>query len=585
MFKRLTFSVLIAIIFTFVLAVSVILAGLLLLREHSETVLNGAIQNYLQSGIQVSDRMENFRLDLEADARTLFSNEEIQAIVQNPDQAAGETVFAKEASTLVSFGYTMYYYLYNITYYTSFGQVYQYGSPIDVMKDPFSSELYRKAFRYAGTIVYNGYNNTTEKYDYAILSYADDYTITGLMVFSFNKSFIYWSLLYDLMSQMDSVYIVDENNIVQASSSFRDIGSVYDGPMPDNSEESGVSRSYDQYVFFSNIKGGNNFAYPRVWRIVFTVNADKLMAPVSESMRKMMFYLAAVILVGIGATWVTAYWINRPVKKLTHAMRTVISDDSIMKKVNPGKYVTREYHILVESYNAMMEHIQKLINDVAEERLMLYDMEQRVLRNQIDAHFLCNSLQVIGLQVLEQNADQAYDMICELNHLISENLHSISSYTTISHEIEYLKRYIAIIKLKYEKKIQFRIQQNLPDKDARLPRLIIQPLVENAIVHGVSMSLTSGLIVISVEKVKDKLQIIVTDNGDGMTAKALENLLESVTAEETQKATHIGLRNVYRRLTLLYGKAMQFTLSSQLYRGTQVTIKLPYETTGQENGE
>lgn len=567
------------ILFTLLLVLTVSFTGVLLLKEHSGTVMQTAKENYLRLSDQISDNLNDLRGDLEADAKVLMNRENIRLLAQ-PNVVHGETLFESEMETLVTFGRDTYTFLYNVTYYTQ-NAVYQYGQPMPIMGQPFSSPLYMSAFKYAGNLIYGGFDMETDKYIFAILTCNDHYDITGMMVFAFNRGLL-WKRLHPMSVTLDSIFVLNEENIVLYSAASKQIGTRYtdDNILEEGSAQSSFERD-GYFVFCTSITGGSISNYPKLWHVVFTVDSHRLMRPVADSLETMFNNILGVIAIGILITWLLALLVNQPLRWLTTAMQTVSEGGGLGVTVASPLYATREIRTLTDAFNAMMRRIEKLVRDVSSERYMAREMEQRVLQNQINAHFLCNSLQVIGLQALDQNDSKVYASVCDLSYLITENLHHKLPMATIRQEIDYISRYISIVKLKYEDKIAFTLDVQPQAMDICIPRLVLQPLVENAIRHGVAMKIGAGRVDVKIRCETDKLALLIEDNGDGMSVRTLQELLQAIARESDNGSGHIGLRNVYRRLRLIYGEQAQFSIESQLYQGTRVAVRLPCLTMDQ----
>lgn len=226
---------------------------------------------------------------------------------------------------------------------------------------------------------------------------------------------------------------------------------------------------------------------------------------------------------------------------------------------------------LLFSKKLSMEN-KRLIDEVS----LIYERERkaeiRALQSQINPHFLYNTLDTIQWKALDYNAYEIAEMIQKLSQVFRISLSDGKEYIPVEQEIKHVQSYLDIQKIRYKDQFDYTLTV---DKDAEsliIPKLIIQPLVENSIYHGIKGMEEKGLIDISIRLVDERIVIIVADNGKGMDKKALDHLKNDLTSHaETE---HYGLHNIYEKLHLTYGRGFSFELSNN--HGFSVTIKLPF---------
>ena len=207
-----------------------------------------------------------------------------------------------------------------------------------------------------------------------------------------------------------------------------------------------------------------------------------------------------------------------------------------------------------------------------------------MLQYQLNPHFLFNTLQLISWKAYEYEAYPVCDMISSLSYMLQTDLYSNENKVyTLRDEMEYIKQYTLIIRCKYNNKIA--IHTSIPEHllDCIIPKLIIQPFLENSINHGLAPKPTPGVVSISVEQCDQDLLCIIEDDGVGIDNKVLQNIrsLDSPATSidnPNKNGHHIALSNIKTRLELLYGKNYGFTITSQLSFGTRVELRIPYQT-------
>ena len=210
-------------------------------------------------------------------------------------------------------------------------------------------------------------------------------------------------------------------------------------------------------------------------------------------------------------------------------------------------------------------------------------MEFEMLASQINPHFLYNTLETIRMQALScGNRDVATSikLLGRSMRYVLEN--TGTSFTTLTKELEYIRTYLAIQQLRFGDKVNYRIdvEDSLDTDGCRILPLLLQPIVENAILHGLVDRERDGLITISIhtgqtEDSKNDLYILIQDNGSGMSTAALDALLAHVQEHDTSDRQSIGLYNINQRIQLLYGENYYMHIKSQPGEGTTVTLKIP----------
>ena len=236
------------------------------------------------------------------------------------------------------------------------------------------------------------------------------------------------------------------------------------------------------------------------------------------------------------------------------------------------------------SMNHMADTIQNLLEQQKEQEKKKRELELQMLQYQLNPHFLFNTLQLISWKAYEYEAYPVCDMISSLSYMLQTDLYSNENKVyTLRDEMEYIKQYTLIIRCKNNNKmaIQNFILEHL--LDCIIPKLIIQPFLENSINHGLAPKSTPGVVSISVEQCDQDLLCIIEDDGVGIDNKVLQNIrsLDSPATSidnPNKNGHHIALSNIKTRLELLYGKNYGFTITSQLSFGTRVELRIPYQT-------
>lgn len=241
-----------------------------------------------------------------------------------------------------------------------------------------------------------------------------------------------------------------------------------------------------------------------------------------------------------------------------------------------------EFGFVFRTFNKMSENIKNLIDTVYKEQLVMKQSEINALQAQINPHFLYNTLESINWKAKIHGDDEVSEMISAFSYIIEANLNrSNEKFIPVYKEIEYIQSYKFLIQKRFGKKIEFNLAIDEDTLNNRLPKLLIQPIIENTIYHGLEMKKGGGTVAITINKEEDKLIITVADNGLGIEKSKLLALIDDMgddkfsNAENILDNSKIGVINVHRRIRLLYGKDYGLKIDSKEGMWTIVTITVP----------
>jgi len=223
---------------------------------------------------------------------------------------------------------------------------------------------------------------------------------------------------------------------------------------------------------------------------------------------------------------------------------------------------------------------QELIEESRNRRQLeehLRTKQLKILQSQVNPHFLFNVLNSIARLALIENAQETEDVTYALSDLLRYSLRNIEEIVNLEDELNCVNDYIVIQKKRYRDQFKFEIDIDKELYDINIPLLSIQPLIENAIIHGFKER-DSGTIEIKAKVEKEKVVIIVKDDGGGISSNILNNILTSEDENKEKITTHItgiGVNNVHKRLNYYFGNEYGLEINSQLGQGTEVKINLP----------
>ena len=257
-----------------------------------------------------------------------------------------------------------------------------------------------------------------------------------------------------------------------------------------------------------------------------------------------------------------------------------------------------EFEELAEAFNHMTSIIRNQMKELADnadirerlaeaekENLRIYGALQKnhldFLQSRINPHFLFNTLNMISSQARIENADKSAELIEITAAFLRYNLDSITKTVTLEQEINNLRDFIFIEKYRYGERFQFEIDIDPDCFDLAMPCMILQPLLENAIQHGIGMMTSGGSVTIRAKRSEDMVIIETEDNGIGMTHKQVTELLQDI-KNDTSESTHIGIKNIYRRLQYFYGNEETELTIGHSAPGFLLRIRVPYRRIAEE---
>ena len=300
------------------------------------------------------------------------------------------------------------------------------------------------------------------------------------------------------------------------------------------------------------------------------------------------FNVTAVLIIIICAACIAgyivfAYIISRyMVRPLEHLSRKMSSQTGHVL-IQSTRYLNRtdEIGTLYNEYNAMVESLNSAIKQDYQDKLILLDAQMKSLEARINSHFLFNTLEAINsIAELEDNETIAV-MSLALGNMFRYTLKTQSELVTVRDELGHVRDYVTIQQIRFDNR--FHLDLDIPNEylDNKVLKLILQPLVENALYHGLNYCSTGDTITIRVYAENNCLLLDVHDNGQGMDKKTLEMLQKSLSEEASftelghRNKQSIGLKNIHSRIELYYGNGYGLTVTSSQGEWTNVQIRLP----------
>ncbi|GIQ70612.1 sensor histidine kinase [Xylanibacillus composti] len=236
--------------------------------------------------------------------------------------------------------------------------------------------------------------------------------------------------------------------------------------------------------------------------------------------------------------------------------------------------ISRQFNQMVYSIKNLMEEIRTSQEQQNQLELRQNEIKLKMLASQINPHFLYNALESIRMKAHIRGEKEIAQTVKTLGKLMRKNLEITGRPIALKEELEIVRCYLEIQKFRHDARLAYRIDVEPAANAVELPPLIIQPLVENAVIHGLEGMHQGGMIAVCAALTDGHLQVEVRDNGSGMPSDKLEEIQQAIGDQEAQR---IGLHNVQQRLRLTYGQAYGLQIESGVGKGTTIRLRIPME--------
>ncbi len=309
------------------------------------------------------------------------------------------------------------------------------------------------------------------------------------------------------------------------------------------------------------------------WQIVGITHLDNFAKGNYEILVDIVSTIPLVLLVIIIITWFISWQISKPINVLNKTMEKVSEGDfTVRANMESGE---KEVVALSDNFDNMVETVEELVkqNEIKEKNKR--KSELNALQAQINPHFLYNTLDSIMWMAENGSKEEVVSMVGALAKLFRISISKGKRMITVEKELEHVKNYLLIQKIRYKNRFDFEIE--IDDEVANLYtlKLIVQPMVENALYHGIENLMEKGELLIRAYLKQDRLVFEIADNGVGITEEKLAQLNDLNSDIESKKGSGVGVKNIRDRLNLSYGDGCGVLVESEEDEGTKVFIYQP----------
>jgi sensor histidine kinase YesM len=303
--------------------------------------------------------------------------------------------------------------------------------------------------------------------------------------------------------------------------------------------------------------------------------------------------IAGVFLAALIFSVNSSRWVTHPINSIVRNIRKIKKGEYDLSEVKDSG---PEFSILGEAFDDMANSIRTNIQNIEtnarlrqqlleaeNENLrmnkLLIGSELKILQDQMNPHFLFNTLGMISRIAAAEHAGQAAELMDITTNLLRYSLDKSNRMSTLYEELECVRNYLHIQRLRFGDRISFELKTDDDLPNVLLPGMMLQPLIENAVLHGVNEMLNGAVVAVSANKKNKLLYLAVEDNGRGMSGEKLEELLngDSYPVEDSGSRLHIGILNAKKRIEMLYGASATFHVESTEDVGTLISISIAYD--------
>ncbi|WP_175638704.1 sensor histidine kinase [Metabacillus schmidteae] len=558
----------ILLVFITVMTIVLCFVGIMTYFIVSKILQDNAEKQIQQTAVEANGRMESLHQQIDLLTRQVATNSMIQQLLQDESQDKLATFQQRQALVRLSNEY--------LTYTNGINNLEIYSAdnrkliPLDgeALHKRINQSWISRADRAEGKLVWIGQDPKEPYYYLAIrrVSLIDRwFSNGGYIVLQINPNYFEFT---ETRLNNEYMILVDQNNKQITSNYNGDISPII------GEKEKTISLNGNDYMLIkqtSSITG---------WTLY-------ILTPVDEVMSGITVLRAAILLSGVFGFLIFAFFavllstmITKPIFRLTKTMKKASEGELTL---NPDISSTIEINRLNESYNQLVENTNQLIRVVYEKEILKSHAELKALQSQINPHFLFNTLDAMYWSLDEKGEDELAETVLAMSELFR---YTISNYNqdewvTIRQEVEHVELYMQLMKMRFGERFTWTVSIPAELESVPIPKLLIQPIVENAILHGVGNKVGQGFVNVIVELSSNQgfVMISIVDTGPGMETEKINKIKSLLDTGKVSslKGNGMALGNVNKRLNLYYRQheLNGINISSKVNEGTCVSFEIP----------
>lgn len=390
---------------------------------------------------------------------------------------------------------------------------------------------------------------TMENLGYLLITYSGDYFVDAYKKNNQSELMVFYKdseIIYDSTGKKDVSNLLNENGVVV--------------------NQKQLEKVLNSYVSYYGVNGMNIVRY----------------IPKKKAENIPVILMISLTAMGIILFIISELFVYRHLQHLTKRLNSLLIGMERVKEGNIDAFVNLksendEYDVIVENFNKMCEDLKTYIQKSYLAEIDQKNAEINALQSQINPHFLYNTLEAIRMKAICNGDAEVGKMLYGLAFIFRSQLKE-SDIITIAKELYYCKKYLELFEFRYQNKFTFEIIYKDEDMSIPIIKFIIQPIIENYFVHGIRLKDTDNFVKILVINKEGIIKIIVDDNGRGMKQEEIDQINQKL-SENSVSIESIGVSNVHRRITAIYGKEYGVRIDKSGYGGLRVVLRFPQEVT------
>lgn len=574
------------IVYFIIVAVTVLTVGIYFTTNMRDVVVENSKKDARANSNQIKQRLtETLRLATST-SDMIYQDERLHKIVTTKYTSYGENVRDYNDYPILS-NYLRYYSdLSNIRLYVDNDAILDNSNIVKVNDEVRKSSWYKKAREDKGVITWlYRYDEISKGYNLSLIRDISSYTDghIGVLVIS-----IQTSKFRKLISEQPYPISILIDGTVVVSGEYEEGSKVI------------VVANEDEVDYFNNKKEevsiGNSYAisdkfkvdksFNNIFEVIVSVPVYKIMAESRGAMDKGMAIISITVTISLIIIIYFSKQFSNRFGILNKEMSKVVEGNFEIKERIDGN---DEIADLYKNLYTMVDSIKNLIDEVyvkeIEQKKLIVkqkDAEFKMLASQINPHFLYNTLETIRMKAFCNGDREIADIVKKLGKIMRRNLEVTNEVVTLKSELDMIQNYLEIQSLRFKGKVEYDFRLEVSPEEYLILPLLLQPIVENAFVHGLESSTKIGKIEISIYDEVGYLIVEISDNGVGITKEKLDYINGKLNNYQDNSKKSIGISNVNDRIKMFYGEEYGLYILSSLDIGTKVIILLPSKK-GEEN--
>lgn len=558
-------------IFLLVMIIVLLIVSLLTLRQVSSLLKNNAEKQFQQVAIEANGRIESLYEQINMNSKLVITDEEVQRVLTNVYE--GKQVTFNDRQKLMGHINRIMGNTDGIFSFQLFSGKHQRVLPLDedVLKNRIGNRWIEEANRARGRMVWIGEDPYDKNYFLAIRRVnliERQYSNGGYLLISIDRHHFNFANEKYENDQYSILLDQYEKPIIQ---NFKgNITSIIEN------NESIIQLNQRDYMVTKQSSGLTG------WTVLILTPVSELTEGLSGIRTGIIFSGVVGVFIFTISSFFLSTIITRPIVRLTKTMQRA-GEGSLT--LNPDSSSVNEIVELNNTYNQLVKETNHLIQIVYQKEILRSQSELKALQSQINPHFLFNTLDALHWSLEEKDEEELAELVVAMSDLFRYTItkETDDDWVFLKDEIKHIGDYMEIMKMRFDERLQWHVSVPEEYELVRIPKLIIQPLVENAALHGAGKKVGNCHISVTVESVKregkERIRISVQDDGSGMDKERLEWIIQAMKTGGTSSTTGKGMAisNVYKRLQLYYKGILHSDLliESKVNEGTRISFELP----------